>query len=62
MNCPMCNEKTKIIDSRPEDDFVRRRRVCEGCYYRFFTVEIDEDFYEKSIKKEEPKDGKVHRS
>jgi hypothetical protein len=25
-------------------------------------VEIDEDFYEKSIKKEEPKDGKVHRS
>jgi transcriptional regulator NrdR family protein len=60
MNCPMCNEKTKVIDSRVEDDCIRRRRVCLGCSYRFFTVEIDEDFYEKSIKKEVPKDGKVH--
>jgi transcriptional repressor NrdR len=54
MNCPVCNEKTKVIDSQAEEDSIRRRRVCLGCKYRFFTVEIDEDLYERAVK--EPKE------
>lgn len=50
MTCPNCFEKTKVIDSRHEDDFIRRRRVCTNCNYRFFTVELDEDYYERLAK------------
>ena len=55
MTCPRCNEKTKVIDSQSEDGCVRRRRVCSHCDYRFFTVEIDEDYYERMAKAKEGK-------
>lgn len=40
MNCPFCSEaETKVIDSRPDSDGIRRRRECLACGQRFTTVE-----------------------
>lgn len=42
MKCPYCNEvNTKVIDSRPADDYgsIRRRRACDECGKRFTTYE-----------------------
>ena len=51
MTCPKCsNEKTKIVDSRADEDSVWRRRECQGCGYRFNTIEIDEDYYERLVR------------
>lgn len=53
MTCPKCNARARVIETRCEDDYVRRKRVCSECNYRFFTVEIDEDFYERLVKTDE---------
>lgn len=55
MTCPKCNEKTKVIDSQNEDSCVRRRHSCTKCGYRFWTVEIDEDLYERMVRVKEGK-------
>ena len=47
MTCPKCNEKTKVIDSHTDEDSTERRRECTNCGYRFSTVEIDRDLYER---------------
>ena len=40
MICPACNKSlTRVLDSRDEDSFVRRRRSCQKCGYRFTTFE-----------------------
>ena len=40
MKCPFCNaEDTKVIDSRPAEGTIRRRRQCEKCGKRFTTYE-----------------------
>jgi len=40
MKCPFCNaENTKVIDSRPAENSIRRRRQCEECGKRFTTYE-----------------------
>jgi len=40
MNCPFCAEaETKVTDSRPEQDGIRRRRECLACGRRFTTLE-----------------------
>ena len=40
MKCPFCNaEETKVIDSRPAENSIRRRRQCEVCGKRFTTYE-----------------------
>ncbi len=40
MRCPYCNaEDTRVIDSRPADNTIRRRRQCEACGKRFTTYE-----------------------
>ena len=42
MRCPSCGyEESKVVDSRPSDDssFIRRRRECLKCSYRFTTYE-----------------------
>lgn len=42
MNCPSCNSNnTKVIDSRlsGEGFSIRRRRSCQGCNFRFSTIE-----------------------
>jgi transcriptional repressor NrdR len=40
MKCPKCGfENSKVLDSRPLEDNIRRRRQCENCNYRFSTIE-----------------------
>lgn len=44
MKCPECGcEESKVIDSRPTENKVRRRRECIQCGFRFTTYEIIED-------------------
>jgi transcriptional repressor NrdR len=43
MQCPFCSaESTQVIDTRPAQDAVRRRRECESCGERFTTYERTE--------------------
>ena len=45
MNCPDCgNERTRVIDTGTSADgtFVRRRRECQRCSFRFTTYERPE--------------------
>jgi len=39
MNCPYCEGPSKVVDSRPIPDGIRRRRECEQCGRRFTTHE-----------------------
>src|SRR5579872_4121811 len=40
MICPVCRaEDTRVIDSRDDDNAVRRRRECQACKHRFTTFE-----------------------
>jgi len=55
MNCPACNCKTKVVDSRrTPDGGTRRRRECTKCTHHFSTVELACDTladYEKAQRK-----------
>lgn len=43
MKCPFCGFiDSKVIDSRPSDDRIRRRRECVKCHGRFTTYEVIE--------------------
>ncbi len=43
MKCPYCgSDDSKVVDSRPTDDKIRRRRECIRCRTRFTTYEIVE--------------------
>lgn len=53
MTCPKCYEKTKVIDSTTDEDSTTRRRECMACGYRFSTIEIDKDLYERLVKHHE---------
>lgn len=40
MICPFCEQSdTRVIDSRPDADGIRRRRECMACSQRFTTLE-----------------------
>ena len=39
MNCPECNNNTKVIESRESSNSIRRRRECISCNERFTTHE-----------------------
>ena len=53
MKCPECGcEESKVIDSRPTDNKVRRRRECIKCATRFTTYEIIEEVPLMVIKKD----------
>ena len=44
MRCPECGyEDSKVIDSRPTENKIRRRRECLKCKCRFTTYEIIEN-------------------
>ena len=44
MRCPFCSSSsTRIVDSRPSEAEVRRRRECEECGNRFTTYERAEE-------------------
>lgn len=44
MRCPFCGyeDDTKVIDSRPSEGKIRRRRECTRCGKRFTTYEVVE--------------------
>ncbi len=53
MKCPECGfEESKVIDSRPTENKVRRRRECIQCGARFTTYEIIEEIPLMVIKKD----------
>ena len=41
MHCPVCQNKTRVVDSRlqEKENITRRRRECESCEFRFSTYE-----------------------
>lgn len=53
MKCPECGYfDSKVIDSRPADNKVRRRRECLACKCRFTTYEIVENIPLMVVKKD----------
>jgi len=62
MICPKCGyNDSKVIDSRPAETKIRRRRECLKCCERFTTYEIIEDIPVMVLKKDntiEPFDGR----
>lgn len=53
MKCPECSyEDSKVIDSRPTDGKIRRRRECLSCKCRFTTYEIVENTPLMVVKKD----------
>ncbi len=53
VKCPECGyEDSKVIDSRPADNKIRRRRECLQCKCRFTTYEIVENIPLMVIKKD----------
>lgn len=60
MKCPYCGEiESKVIDSRPADDFsrIRRRRECFSCTKRFTTYEIVETVPLMVVKKDKSREA-----
>lgn len=54
MKCPLCGfQDSKVVDSRPTDDKIRRRRECIKCRTRFTTYES----VEKPLVLVEKRDG-----
>lgn len=58
MTCPKCNENTRVIDSKSDEDSTERRRECLVCGYRFSTVEIDRDLYERLVRQNDKRQRK----
>ena len=53
MKCPYCGfEESKVIDSRPNEESIRRRRECIKCQKRFTTYEFVEHLPLIVIKKD----------
>lgn len=43
MNCPECDGKTRVRDSRRVEMVVARKRECIECGYSFYTQEEEVD-------------------
>lgn len=53
MKCPSCGySESKVLDSRPADGSIRRRRECLGCQHRFTTYERVEETPVMVVKKD----------
>lgn len=53
MKCPECGcDESRVIDSRPTENKIRRRRECIRCSFRFTTYEIIEEIPLMVIKKD----------
>jgi transcriptional repressor NrdR len=54
MKCPRCSsDSLSVIDSRAEDNEIRRRRECQACNFRFTTFERVELSLPMVIKKDD---------
>jgi transcriptional regulator NrdR family protein len=51
MKCPKCNCPSRVIDSRIQADWIRRRRRCsqKACNFRFTTKEIIDGLKDRPI-------------
>lgn len=49
MKCPKCYAYARIVSTEKMTDSVERLKECKNCGYRFYTVEIDKDLYEKVV-------------
>lgn len=47
MTCPVCGAKTIVTNTRSKTDSLERRRVCLKCGFKFRTVEVDKDYFER---------------
>lgn len=47
MTCPVCDGEAKIVNTKKRCDHVLRYRKCVECGYRFPTMEIDEDIFNR---------------
>ena len=57
LKCPFCGyDESKVIDSRPTDDKIRRRRECLQCLKRFTTYEVVETMPLVVIKKDKSRE------
>ena len=62
MKCPFCgHDSSRVIDSRPAEDAIRRRRQCEKCGKRFTTYENLETFPLMVIKKDDKAKKVFHK-
>ena len=53
MKCPFCGyQESKVVDSRPAEESIRRRRECLACEKRFTTYETVECLPMVVIKKD----------
>lgn len=50
MNCPVCGGKCSQQRISEDPGSIRRYRICRDCGYKFRTVEVDEDYFEKHEK------------
>ncbi len=60
MKCPFCGyTESKVIDSRPTDEYarIRRRRECLGCTKRFTTYEVVESLPIIVVKKDNSREA-----
>lgn len=39
--CPVCEGTSRVLDSRPNENGIRRRRKCEACGHRWTTNETN---------------------
>jgi len=53
MWCPECDKPTQVLDTRKyrditgSFDFARRRRVCRDCGYKFLSIEVPQEEWNK---------------
>jgi transcriptional regulator NrdR family protein len=50
MTCPVCGAKTIVTNTRSKTDSLERRRLCLKCGFKFRTVEVDKDYFERMVK------------
>ena len=43
MNCPVCGEKTIVVDCASDCEAVYRRRRCVECSHKFITTELESE-------------------
>ena len=57
MNCPYCSySDSKVIDSRPSEEKIRRRRECLSCGKRFTSYEVVERLPLMVIKRDDTRE------
>lgn len=59
MTCPVCGEKSNVIDTLDMTDIIFRQRQCKACKHRWYTQEMDYDGDIASMKKYMNKERKL---